>query len=85
MDDVKTIRIRKTVLYLWIMVILVLLEFGFWSVARLGIWFNELWTYMTLGVMALAMLYIHARSNERAELEAMDIYDESKHKKKEIK
>jgi uncharacterized protein (DUF58 family) len=85
MDGTRTIRIRKTVLYLWIMTILVICEVALWSVSRLGIWINDIWTFLTLGVMGIAILFIRSRSEERAEREATELFLESNKHKKEKK
>jgi K+ transporter len=84
MEGEKKIRIRKSVLYLWIMVILVVLEVIFWTVARVGIWINDVWTFMTLGVLAIGVLFIYQKGQEKAEREAMEMFDEHKNKKDQI-
>jgi len=58
--------------------VMVVLELIFWTLAFFGIWLNEIWTFLTLGVLGVSALFIGVLHRESAERQAQELFASSK-------
>ena len=65
-------------LVLTILAIMVFFEFTFWGLSFFGYWLNDVWEFLTLGVLGLCALFIGTLRRESAEREATEMYLGSK-------